>query len=168
MALFVVDRVGRRPLLLGGLAGMIAGLVALGIAFQLPPHSQAIGGLAAGSLVIFVGAFAIGLGPVFWLLISEIYPLKFRGRAMGVATAATWSANLLVALTFLTLIAMAGRSVTFWLYAGLSVGAWLFVWFFVPETKGQSLEQIEAHWRAGKPLRALGTHNIDQVTTLHE
>lgn len=106
--------------------------------------------------MLYVGAFAVGLGPVFWLLISEIYPLKIRGLAMSVATSVNWGANLLVALTFLTFIQMAGRAPTFWLYAVVGIGAWFFAWFFVPETKGKSLEEIEAHWQAGKHPRALG------------
>jgi sugar porter (SP) family MFS transporter len=156
VALLLVDRVGRRPLLLVGLAGMVAGLISLGLAFALPQVAGSLAGIAAGSLMLYVGAFAVGLGPVFWLLISEIYPLQIRGLAMSVATAANWGANLLVALTFLTLIQMAGRAPTFWLYAVVGVGAWLFAWFFVPETKGKSLEEIEAHWQAGQHPRTLG------------
>lgn len=112
-----------------------------------------LGWIAAGSLTLYVGAFAVGLGPVFWLLISEIYPLRIRGRAMSVATAANWGANLIVALTFLTLIQFAGRSLTFWRYGIAGICAWLFAWLLVRETKGRSLEQIEAYWLGSKLLR---------------
>jgi MFS transporter, SP family, galactose:H+ symporter len=156
VALLLVDRVGRRPLLLIGLTGMIIGLGVLGLAFQLPSLSGSLGWIAEISLMLYVGAFAIGLGPVFWLLISEIYPLKIRGVAMSVATSANWGANLFVALTFLTLIQATGRSSTFWIYGLVGVGAWLFTWFYVPETKGRSLEDIESHWKAGKHPRAMG------------
>jgi MFS transporter, SP family, galactose:H+ symporter len=156
VALLLVDRVGRRPLLLIGLTGMIIGLGILGLAFQLPSLSGSLGWIAEISLMLYVGAFAIGLGPVFWLLISEIYPLKIRGVAMSVATSANWGANLFVALTFLTLIQATGRSSTFWIYALVGIVAWLFTWFYVPETKGQSLEDIESHWKAGKHPRAMG------------
>jgi len=156
VALLLVDRMGRRPLLLIGLTGMIAGLVSLGLAFRLPGISGSIGKMAEVSLMLYVGSFAIGLGPVFWLLISEIYPLKIRGLAMSVATAANWGANLFVALTFLTLIQAAGRALTFWIYGIVGVVALLFTWFWVPETKGRSLEEIEAHWQAGKHPRTLG------------
>jgi sugar porter (SP) family MFS transporter len=156
VALLLVDRVGRRPLLLIGLTGMIIGLVVLGLAFQLPSLSGSLGWIAEISLMLYVGAFAIGLGPVFWLLISEIYPLKIRGVAMSVATSANWGANLFVALTFLTLIQATGRSSTFWIYGLVGIGAWLFTWFYVPETKGRSLEDIESHWKAGKHPRAMG------------
>jgi MFS transporter, SP family, galactose:H+ symporter len=156
VALLLVDRVGRRPLLLIGLTGMIIGLSVLGLAFQLPSLSGSLGWIAELSLMLYVGAFAIGLGPVFWLLISEIYPLKIRGVAMSVATSANWGANLFVALTFLTLIQATGRSSTFWIYGLVGIGAWLFTWFYVPETKGRSLEDIESHWKAGKHPRAMG------------
>lgn len=156
VALLLVDRVGRRPLLLIGLTGMIVGLGVLGLAFQLPSLSGSLGLIAEISLMLYVGSFAIGLGPVFWLLISEIYPLKIRGVAMSVATSANWGANLFVALTFLTLIQATGRSSTFWVYGLVGIGAWLFTWFYVPETKRRSLEDIESHWKAGKHPRAMG------------
>ena len=105
--------------------------------------------------MVYVGSFAVGLGPVFWLILSEIYPLSVRGRAMSVGTIANWGANLIVALSFLTLTQVMGKAATFWLYGAVSIGAWLFAFFLVPETKGKSLEQIEAHWRAGKKARAL-------------
>ncbi len=115
----------------------------------------ALGWIAVASLTIYVGAFAVGLGPVFWLLLSEIYPLGIRGRAMSVGTLANWAANLLVALTFLTLTHVLGKPVTFWLYGAISVAAWVFAFFLVPETKGKTLEQIEAHWRGAKRPREL-------------
>jgi MFS transporter, SP family, galactose:H+ symporter len=156
VAIRLVDRVGRRPLLLIGLAGMILSLGVLGLAFLLPNLSSALGWIAVGSLALYVGSFAIGLGPVFWLLVSEIYPLKIRGLAMSIASIANWGSNLIVALTFLTLIEILGRPGTFWLYGLVSIGAWLFAYFLVPETKGRSLEEIEAHWRAGKHPREMG------------
>jgi len=103
----------------------------------------------------YVGSFAIGLGPVFWLVLSEIYPLHIRGRAMSIGTAVNWSVNLIVALTFLTLTQVLGNAATFWLYGIVSVGAWLFAFFLVPETKGKTLEEIEAHWWTGKRPREL-------------
>jgi SP family galactose:H+ symporter-like MFS transporter len=157
VAIGLIDRVGRRPLLLTGLIGMAIGLGLLGFAFMLPgQQSSTLGLIAAGSLMLYVASFAIGLGPVFWLLISEIYPLKIRGRAMSVATEANWGSNLIIALTFLTLIQLLGETGTFWLYGLVSILAWLFAYFLVPETKGRSLEEIEAHWRAGKRPREMG------------
>jgi sugar porter (SP) family MFS transporter len=156
VAMLLLDRVGRRPLLLTGLVGMVVSLGVLGLAFALPSLQANLGWIAVGSLMAYVAAFAIGLGPVFWLLISEIYPLKIRGLAMSVATVANWGMNLLVALTFLTLIQLLGRPATFWLYGVVGVAAWVFAYRLVPETKGRTLEDIEAHWRAGGHPRALG------------
>jgi sugar porter (SP) family MFS transporter len=155
VAMLLLDRVGRRPLLLVGLAGMVLSLGVLGLAFAVPALQANLGWIAVGSLMAYVGSFAIGLGPVFWLLISEIYPLKIRGLAMSVATVANWGMNLLVALTFLTLIQLMGRPATFWLYGVVGVGAWIFAYRLVPETKGRTLEDIEAHWRSGGHPRGL-------------
>jgi sugar porter (SP) family MFS transporter len=155
VAMQLIDRVGRRPLLLVSLAGMSLGLIVLGLAFKLPQLSGSLGWIAVTSLMLYVGSFAVGLGPVFWLILSEIYPLRIRGRAMSVGTVANWGANLIVALSFLTLTQVMGKSATFWLYGIVSIGAWLFAFFLVPETKGKTLEQIEAHWRAGKRPREL-------------
>ena len=145
-AIFLIDRVGRRPLLLVGIAGQIIGLAALGAAFHFKQLSNSIGDIAVGSLIVYVACFAFGLGPVFWLLISEIYPLAVRGAAMSVATVANWGMNLVVAVTFLTLVEAVGHAPTFWIYGLITVGAWLFIYKLVPETKGKTLEQIEADW----------------------
>ncbi len=142
VSLRLLDRVGRRPLLLTGIAGMIASLAALGFVFELGSHSAAFGWLAVVSVMLYVGSFAISLGPIFWLLISEIYPLRIRGVAMGVATMTNWSFNLLVALTFLLLVESLGPAYTFWIYALVSISSFLFSYYLVPETKGRSLEEI--------------------------
>jgi sugar porter (SP) family MFS transporter len=146
-AIFLVDRVGRRPLLLVGIAGQIVGLAALGAAFYFKQLSGSIGDIAVASLVVYVACFAFGLGPIFWLLISEIYPLAVRGAAMSTATVANWAMNLVVAVTFLTLVSVVGRATTFWIYGAITVIAWIFIYKLVPETKGRTLEQIEADWK---------------------
>jgi SP family galactose:H+ symporter-like MFS transporter len=155
VAIFLLDKIGRRPLLLTGLAGQIVGMAILGAAFQFPQLANFKSMVATSGLVIYVACFAFGLGPIFWLLISEIYPLKNRGVAMSAVTITNWATNLLVAVTFLTLVAAFGRAGTFWLYGAVSIGALLFAYFLVPETRGKTLEQIEAHWKTGKSARAL-------------
>jgi MFS transporter, SP family, galactose:H+ symporter len=139
----LLDRVGRRPLLLASLGGMSLSLAALALGF-------AIGG------TVYIASFAIGLGPVFWLLISEIFPLQIRGQAASVATMANWLSNFLVSLTFLSLLNRLGSVATFLLYALLSLAGLWFCYRFVPETKGVPLERIESDLRAGRPLRELG------------
>jgi len=147
VAIALIDRVGRRLLLLVGVGGMVLTLGILGVVFYMPGFSGALGWFATGSLMLYVAFFAIGLGPVFWLIISEIYPLSVRGTAMGAVTVANWGANLLVSLTFPMLTANVGTPSTFWLFGGLSALALVFTYYVVPETKGRSLEEIEADLR---------------------
>lgn len=149
IALWLIDRVGRRLLLLVGVAGMTLSLIVLGAGFLSNHGSPETGRITAIGLMSYVGFFAIGLGPVFWLTIAEIYPLRVRGLAMSVATVVNWTTNLLVALTFLSLVDLLGRPATFWLYAVFSAGAFVFTWRLIPETKGKTLEEIETHWLHG-------------------
>ncbi len=119
---------------------------ALGLAFRNHAPTQASAEQAVISMMVYVAAFAIGLGPIFWLLISEIYPLSIRSSTEGLAAAFNWGSNLVVSLTFLTLVQELGATRTFWLYGVLAVAAWIFSYYRVPETKGRTLEEIEAFW----------------------
>lgn len=159
LGIFLIDRVGRRPLLLSGIAGQIIGLAILGAAFGVPQLASFKSEVAVVGLLIYVSCFAFGLGPIFWLLISEIYPLNVRGAAMSAVTMTNWALNLVAAVTFLTLVGVLGRAGTLWLYGVIGGGAWVFVYLLVPETKGKTLEQIEAHWRTGKSPLALGKNH---------
>jgi MFS transporter, SP family, galactose:H+ symporter len=158
IALVLVDRVGRRPLLLVGIAGMTISLIVLGAGFVFASSSSssAVGTITAISLIAYISFFAIGLGPVFWLLISEIFPLQARGTAMSIATVANWGANFLITLLFLGLVDVLGQSGTFWLFAAIGIIAFFFTLRLVPETKGLTLEQIEDHFKKGKHPRHLG------------
>ena len=145
VAVWLMDRVGRRPLLLIGTTGMLIGLVTVACAFLGGDHltgSAAI--VAIVGLMFFQGSFAIGLGPVFWLLIAEIYPLKVRGTAMGVATIANWGADFIVTISFLTLLNAISGAGTFLLFAFLTLVALIYFRIKVPETKGRSLQEIES------------------------
>ncbi len=146
LAMWLMDRVGRRPLLLFGTGGMIVTLGGLGLFFHLPGRAGASAGVAVFLLMAYVASFAVSLGPIFWLLISEIYPLKIRGLAGGTAAGVNWAFNFLVSLTFLSLIQAIGPGDAFWLYGVLAVASWIFSYRLVPETKGRTLEQIEAAW----------------------
>lgn len=146
VSMWLIDRVGRRPLLLVGIAGMIVTLGVLGLAFQVSSQSESLAKIAVVTLMAYVASFAISLGPIFWLLIAEIYPLRIRGIAEGTAAGANWAANFVVSLTFLTLIESLGATKTFWLYGVLAIASWLFSYFLVPETKGRTLEEIERSW----------------------
>ena len=148
VAMWLIDRMGRRPLLLTGIAGMVITLGVLGLAFHMAGRTGALAWLAVVSMMVYVASFAISLGPIFWLLISEIYPLKIRSSAEGLAAAFNWGSNLLVSLTFLTLLQMMGPTRTFWLYGAFAIAAWVFSYYQVPETKGRTLEEIEQFWRS--------------------
>lgn len=102
--------------------------------------------IAVISVFLYILFFAIGLGPGFWLLAAEIFPLEVRSLGMGIATLANWGSNLAVSLTFPMLLHSLGGSGVFLLYACFSVMGWFFVKRFIPETKGKTLEEIEAHW----------------------
>jgi sugar porter (SP) family MFS transporter len=153
VSMWFIDRIGRRPLLLTGIGGMIVSLAVLGLAFRISLQAGALAPIAVITLMAYVAFFAISLGPIFWLLIAEIYPLKIRGLAEGTASATNWAANFLVSLTFLTLVELLGPSWTFWLYGLLAVAAWIFSYRLVPETKGRTLEEIERSWHKSSRTR---------------
>ncbi len=151
VAMNLMDRLGRRPTMLVGLAGMCVGLIVLGITFYLQKAGGGLlGYISVASLIFFVAAWTVGPGTVVQLVISEIYPLSVRGIAMSVVTAVIWATYLIVTLTFLSLIDALGRPDTFWLYAALCVVSFVYVYLYMPETKGLSLEEIEEHWHKGK------------------
>lgn len=147
VAMWLIDRVGRRPLLLTGIAGMTVSLAVLGFVFRHSAQNAVVAQAAVITLMAYVTFFAISLGPIFWLLIAEIFPLKIRGQAEGTAAGANWICNLVISMTFLTLVEMVGLARTFWLYGLLAIAAFVFCYKLVPETKGRSLEEIEASWR---------------------
>jgi sugar porter (SP) family MFS transporter len=144
VAIWLLDRAGRRPLLLSGTAGMAVGMAITACAFLGGENLHgALAIVAIIGLLVYTGSFAIGLGPVFWLLIAEIYPLRIRGAAMSVATMANWGANFVVTVSFLTLLnAISGVGV-FFLFGFLTLVALAYFWRKVPETKGRSLQEIE-------------------------
>jgi sugar porter (SP) family MFS transporter len=142
VAILLLDRVGRRLLLIVGTGGCILSLAMLGVFFASSSLQHSASWVALVCLIVYIASFAIGLGPVFWLMISEIFPLRVRSSAMSLSTVGNWSANFLVSSFFLTLVAAISREGTFWLYAGFGVLALIFFLARVPETKGRSLEQI--------------------------
>ena len=150
VAIFFTDRLGRKPLLYFGLTGVMLSLAALGCAFAF---ESALGSnlkyVAVGSLVTYIICFAMSLGPIGWILVSEVFPLKIRGIAMSICTVSNFAFNFFVVGSFPILIHKIGGAYTFWGFAVVSFLCILFVYFFVPETKGISLEQIESNWIHG-------------------
>lgn len=150
VAIFFTDRLGRKPLLYFGLTGVMLSLLALGCAFQFEHVLGAnLKWVAVGSLVSYIVCFAFSLGPVGWVLVSEVFPLKIRGLAMSICTVSNFAFNFFVVGSFPILINRLGGAITFWGFAAVSFLCILFVFFFVPETKGISLEQIESNWLKG-------------------
>ena len=150
IAIAWIDKFGRKPLLYAGLTGMTAGLVAIGVAFAVLRHHTAGGGgpsvtgiVTLLAMVVYIASFAFSLGPVVWTVISEIFPNRIRGKAMGVATAVNWGAAFVVSASFLSLENAIGGAATFFLFAALCVVTFFWVMAKVPETKGKTLEEIQ-------------------------
>lgn len=155
----LLDKWGRRPLLFLGLAAMTVGLLGLSVVFYFEgaySSSHLVRMVALLSMMLYIAAFAISLGTVMWLMISEVFPLVIRGLATSLAAGVCWGCNMLVSLTFLSLVSAFGASATFLLYMAMCLLGLIFVAKIVPETKGVHLEQIEMHLRAGYKARWLG------------
>ncbi len=144
VAILLLDKLGRRFFLIGGTTILTVALVGLGVFFQSKTLQHSVGWLALVCLLVYIIGFAVGLGPVFWLMISEIFPLQMRGPAMAVCTMFNWGLNFAISYTFLTLTDSITKQGTFWLYAFFGVCAVIFFATIVPETKDRSLEQIQA------------------------
>ena len=145
VALVLVDRLGRKPLLYAGVSGMMVSLFTLSYSF----HSHAFAGHSLGivatvCLMVYITCFAFSMGPIGWILVAEVFPLRLRGRGVAAATLGSGTSNFVVSLTFLSLIHVAGNSLTFSIYGAFCVLTLLFVKFVIPETKGRELESISS------------------------
>ncbi len=150
VAVFFTDRLGRKPLLYFGLAGVMLSLFALGTSFAFADIlGDGLKWVAVGSLVTYIICFAMSLGPIGWILVAEVFPLKIRGIAMSICTVSNFAFNFFVVGSFPVLLHRIGGAWTFWMFGFVSLICIIFVYFFVPETKGISLEQIESNWRRG-------------------
>lgn len=150
VALFLTDRLGRKPLLYIGLTVVMLSLAALGCSF----HFEAILGdmqkwVAVGSLIMYIICFAFSLGPIGWIIVAEVFPLKIRGVAMSICTLSNFAFNFFVVASFPILLNRLGGAYTFWGFTLVSLLCIIFVFFFIPETKGISLEKIEDNWIRG-------------------
>jgi len=143
VAMVFLDRWGRRVILMIASGGMGVALTLLVIALNV--HNAPVV-LMLASILLYVAFFALGMGPGPWLIISEIFPTKVRGRAASIATSTLWSGTLLVTFTFLSLVNTLNLGGTFAVYGALSFVCFVFVWKAVPETKGRTLEQIQETW----------------------
>jgi SP family xylose:H+ symportor-like MFS transporter len=153
VAILSVDHFGRKPLQIIGALVMAVSMISLGADFWLGGQGM----VALVCMLVYTAGFAVSWGPVTWVLLSEIFPNQIRGKAMAVAVAAQWIANYLVSWSFPILdenpylVQHFKHGFAYWIYGVMSVLAALFMWKFVPETKGRTLEQMEGLWHgAGK------------------
>ena len=143
VAIVLADRVGRRPLLLVATGGMGVSLVLLGAAFKfqfLPPSALLF------VILLYIAFFASAMGPLVWVVMAEIFPIRMRGAAMGLATLILWFADFVVTLSFPVISDKLNASAAFWLYAVMCALDLVFMILYLPETKGKSLEEIERQW----------------------
>ncbi len=153
LAIWSVDRWGRKPLMVAGYTGMALSLCGLGTAAYLDRTELWV----LLFILAYIASFAVSVGPVTWVILSEIFPTRIRGRAMAIATVLLWVANYVISQTFPMLVANPWlqahfrHAFPFFLYAGFSVLAIWFMWRYVPETKGRTLEEIERWWQVGVP-----------------
>ena len=160
VAIPFVDRLGRKPLLYTGMVIMAIGLAILSWSFHGNLlQSKTVITLAIASMMVYIIGFGISLGPIMWLTIAEIFPLSVRGLGSSLATCVNWGSNWLVAITFLGLIDLFNASGTFLIYCVITLLSLIFIYAYVPETKGTSLEQIEKNLYRGLAARELGRKN---------
>ena len=149
VAIFTVDKFGRKPLQIIGALGMAFFMFGLGLTFFM----QKMGIASLIFMLGYVASFAVSWGPVTWVLLSEIFPNQIRGRAMAVAVAAQWLSNYLISSTFPImdkssfLIEKFNHGFAYWIYGIMGLLAAWFMWKFVPETKGKTLEEMENLWK---------------------
>ncbi len=156
LAIGVVDRLGRRPVLIAGFATMTVGMGVLGYMLSIGTLSFGMQIFAVIMLLVFIIGFATSAGPLIWVLCSEVQPTKGRDFGIAASTLTNWVANFIVGVTFLSMLQGLGNGITFGIYAALNAAFLLFTFFMVPETKGISLEKIEDNLMEGKPLRHIG------------
>ncbi|MDR2888181.1 MAG: sugar porter family MFS transporter [Bacteroidales bacterium] len=165
LSLFMIDKLGRRKLYFTGVTGLVIALTAMGICFALQATlGDSIKWVTISLMWIYIGFFAISIGPLGWLIISEVFPLSVRGTGSSIGALSNWLFNGIVAFTFFKLVkglTMPGTSIVlngedlgnpagaFFLYAIVGIASLVWGYFFIPETKNVTLEKIEEHWRKG-------------------
>ncbi|MBW3546365.1 MAG: D-xylose transporter XylE [Bacteroidetes bacterium] len=147
VAILTVDKWGRKPLLMVGSIGMAIGMFAIGALSFL----QIIGMSTLVFIIIYTASFMMSWGPITWVLISEIFPNKIRGKAVAVAVAAQWAAIFFISYTYTAMLVFSG-GFTYSFYGLMSILSFFFVWKWVPETKGKTLEELEYFWRGKSGL----------------
>lgn len=142
VAFLTVDKWGRKPLLMVGSVGMAIGMFAIGLlAFM-----KIVGISTLVFIIVYTASFMMSWGPICWVLLSELFPNKIRGKAIALAVAAQWTANYFISSTYPAMLEFSG-GLTYWFYGLMSILSFIFVWKMVPETKGKTLEEMEKFWK---------------------
>jgi len=172
VSLFVIDRLGRRKLYFIGVSGIALSLTCMGLGFMIPGAGK---WFLVISMLVYIAFFAISLGPLGWLIITEVFPTKVRGLGSSIGSLSNWGFNTLVVWTFFKMASAIGNAKdvqipegktlsdvcptcvgsVFWIFAAVAVIGLVWGYFYIPETKGVTLEEIEEHWRQGKKPRHL-------------
>ena len=163
VSLRLIDRVGRRPLFLVSLRGMLVSLVLLGLSFVAHLPS----GITLVFILLYIVSFGVGMGPVFWVLIGEIFPSDDRAEGVSAGSTVNWTANFAVSLVFLPLVNAIGQGQTFWLFAVVCAFAIWFVARYVPETSGRTFLEVDADLQArwkGEPQPVAGRRSGHRET----
>ncbi|MCJ7696028.1 MAG: sugar porter family MFS transporter [Anaerolineaceae bacterium] len=172
VSLFVIDRLGRRKLYFIGLAGIAVALISMGLGFMLPGVTK---WFLVISVLVYIAFFAISLGPLGWLMVTEVFPTRVRGLGASIGSLSNWGFNTLVVWTFYKMASAIGNAKdvvvpegqdlsdicpscvgsVFWIFAAVALIGLVWGYYYIPETKGVSLEKIEEHWRKGGKPREL-------------
>jgi sugar porter (SP) family MFS transporter len=150
IALGLIDRLGRRPLMLGGVVIVDLALLFLGALYLLPSQTGVVTVLLIVGLCVYIAAFAASLGIGIWLINSEVYPTAVRGKGSSLGVFTHWGLDFVISLTVLTLVDAITPTGLFWLYGVLGIAGLLFLWRYLPETKGRTLEEITTDLRSGE------------------
>ena len=164
LAMFLIDRLGRRPLLVLGFAGAAATMLIIALAVTHPTLVPSW--LVIAMLMLYIASFAVAIGPLPHVMMSEIFPLRVRGPGMSTASISNWGFNFVVVFAFPVMLAGPGLAFTFTVFAVICLGGIAFTLLRVPETTGYSLEAIETHLMSGKPLASLRRITLVSVTVV--
>jgi len=172
VSLFVIDRLGRRKLYFIGVSGITLALISMGLGFMIEGAGK---WFLVISMLVYIAFFAVSLGPLGWLIITEVFPTRVRGLGSSIGSLSNWGFNTLVVWTFFKMASAIGNAKdvvipegkvlsdvcptcvgsVFWIFAAIALIGLVWGYFFIPETKGVTLEEIDEHWRAGKKPRDL-------------